>query len=106
MQETLLALTDGIPAGALCFARFSDHFSVEIVFLAVKAEICGAGIGRSLLRRMQTRVKPENLRSIVASADNSAIPSFKQMGFQKHFPTGRRPLSLPRSSVPTTTQRS
>jgi hypothetical protein len=54
---------------------------------------------------MQARVKPENLRYIVVSADNSAIPFFKQMGFQKHFPAGGRALSSPRSSVPTTTRR-
>jgi hypothetical protein len=41
---------------------------------------------RDLIQRMQARVKPENLRDIVVSADNLAIPFFRQMGFQKHFP--------------------
>jgi N-acetylglutamate synthase-like GNAT family acetyltransferase len=85
-QETVLALSDGAPAGALCLARFPKHSFAEIVFIAVKSEVRSAGIGRYLIRRMHARLQSEGLRNFIVSADDSAIVFFRRSGFSAHFP--------------------
>ncbi len=67
--------------GGICYRPFLELGFAELAFLSVRSLKQNMGYGGRLMQHAKERIKALNLRIILTSADESAVPYFRKQGF-------------------------